>query len=355
MSTPVVQTTNNPVTDIQSDQPQPARPDMALTEIMLSSLNAQALYVAAKLGVADALSDGSKSIQDLARDVEADESSLYRILRALCSIGVFGEKPGRIFHLTPVGHLLRSDVSGSLRDVAIFMGEDWHWNVWGQTLHSVKTGQEAWSRVHGQPVFPYFESNPAAASVFDNAMSAFSTLACTAVVDAYDFSSLNVIVDIAGGQGRLLTTILNATPELRGVLFDLSHVIERARQNPSLANQPRCDLKSGDFFKSVPAGADGYILKHIIHDWKDEEAVKILTNIRNAMTTYGRVLLVEAVVSESNEPDFAKTLDIEMLVSPGGKERTALEYAALFRQAGLKLSRIIPTKSPYSIIEAVKA
>ena len=355
MSTAVFQRTDGPVPDIPLDEPQLPRPDIALTQIMLGSLNAQALYVAAKLGVADALSGGSKSIEQLAKDVEADESSLYRILRALCSIGVFGEQSGRVFHLTAVGHLLRSDVPGSLRDVTIFMGEDWHWNVWGQTLHSVKTGSEAWSRVHGQTVFPYFESNPEAAKIFDDAMSSFSTLASKAVVDAYDFSSLNVLVDVAGGQGRLLTTILNATPDLRGVLFDLSHVIERARQNADLANQPRCELKSGDFFRSVPAGADGYILKHIIHDWKDEESVKILTNIRKAMTTYGRVLLVEAVVSESNEPDFAKTLDIEMLVSPGGKERTALEYAALFRQAGLKLSRIIPTRSPYSIIEAVKA
>ena len=355
MSTAVLERTN-PVTDVEPDQPQPsARPDMALTQIILGSLNAQAIYVAAKLGVADCLADGAKSIVQLAKHVDADESSLYRVLRALCSIGVFGEQSGRVFHLTPIGHLLRSDVPGSLRDVAIFMGEDWHWNVWGQTLYSVKTGQEAWTLVHGQTVFPYFERNPEAARIFDNAMSSFSSLASKAVVAAYDFSSLNVLVDVAGGHGRLLTTILDGTRGLRGVLFDLPHVIERAKQNPDLANRRRCELKSGNFFESVPAGADGYILKHIIHDWKDEEAIKILTNVRKGMTTYGRVLLVEAVVSESNEPDFAKTLDIEMLVSPGGKERTALEYAGLFRQAGLKLSRIIPTKSPYSIIEAVKA
>jgi len=205
-------------------------------------------------------------------------------------------------------------------------------------------------------VFPYFETNSKAAEIFDRAMSSFSTLARKAVANAYDFSSLNVLVDIAGGHGKLLTGILEATPDLRGVLFDLPQVIGRAKESEEVKKlSARLDLKEGDFFESVPAGADGYILKHIIHDWKDVEAIKILTNIRKAMGTYGRVLLIEAVVSEGNEPDFAKILDIEMLVSPGGKERTATEYAELFRQSGLKLSRVIPTRSPYSIIEAVKA
>jgi hypothetical protein len=288
--------------------------------------------------------------------VGAHESSLYRVLRALASIGIFAEEQQRTFRLTPTAELLRSDVEGSLRDVAIFMGEDWHWSVWGQTLFSVKTGEAAWSRVHGKTVFPYFETNSKAAEIFDRAMSSFSTLARKAVANAYDFSSLNVLVDIAGGHGKLLTGILEATPDLRGVLFDLPHVIGRAKESEEIKKlSARLDLKEGDFFASVPAGADGYILKHIIHDWKDAEAIKILTNIRKAMGTYGRVLLIEAVVGEGNEPDFAKTLDIEMLVAPGGKERTASEYAELFRQSGLKLSRVIPTRSPYSVIEAVKA
>jgi hypothetical protein len=288
--------------------------------------------------------------------VGAEPSALYRVLRALASFGVFAEDSDRAFRLTPTAELLRSDAEGSLRDVAIFMGEDWHWSVWGHTLRSVQTGEESWSRVHGRTVFPYFEDNPGPAKVFDDAMSSFSNLARKAVVDAYDFSSLNLLVDVAGGHGKLLTGILEATPALRGVLFDLPHVIERAKENPEIKRYgSRCDLKTGNFFETVPAGADGYIMKHIIHDWKDEEAIKILKNITDAMTTYGRVLLIEAVVSEGNEPDLAKILDIEMLVAPGGKERTAKEYADLFRQAGLKLSRIIPTKSPYSVIEAVKA
>ena len=343
-------------TKTEENQPAGPGPDIALTQTILASLNAQAVYVAAKLGVADALATGPKSIDQLSREVGAHESSLYRVLRSLASIGIFAEEQQRTFRLTPTAELLRSDVEGSLRDVAIFMGEDWHWSVWGQTLFSVKTGEAAWSRVHGKTVFPYFETNSKAAEIFDRAMSSFSTLARTAVANAYDFSSLNVLVDIAGGHGKLLTGILEATPDLRGVLFDLPHVIGRAKESEEIKKlSKRLDLKEGDFFASVPAGADGYILKHIIHDWKDTEAIKILTNIRKAMGTYGRVLLIEAVVGEGNEPDFAKILDIEMLVAPGGKERTATEYAELFRQSGLKLSRVIPTRSPYSVIEAVKA
>ena len=343
-------------TDNEKTQPAGPGPDIALTQTILGSLNAQAVYVAAKLGVADALAAGSKSIDQLAKQVGANESALYRVLRALASIGVFAEEPPRTFRLTPTAELLRSDVEGSLRDVAIFMGEDWHWSVWGQTLYSVRTGEAAWSRVHGKKVFPYFETNPQAAEIFDRAMSSFSTLARNAVVNGYDFSSLHTLVDIAGGHGKLLTGILEATPELRGVLFDVPHVITRAKESEEIKKVgSRLDLKSGNFFESIPAGADGYILKHIIHDWNDEDAIKILTNIRKAMGTYGRVLLIEAVVGDMNQPDFAKILDIEMLVSPGGKERTANEYADLFRQAGLKLSRVIPTRSPYSIIEAVQA
>ncbi|HSE32048.1 MAG TPA: methyltransferase [Pyrinomonadaceae bacterium] len=358
MSTAVMKPEQNTIESTpQSSQPARPGPDLLLTQTILGSLNAQAVYVAAKLGVADSLATGPKSVDQLAKEVGADESALYRVLRALASIGVFAEDGDRTFRLTPTAELLRSDVAGSLRDVAIFMGEDWHWSVWGQTLYSVKTGEAAWNRVHGKTVFPYFETNAEAAEIFDRAMSSFSTLAIQAVVNAYDFSSLNVLVDVAGGQGRLLTGILAAAPDLRGVLFDLPHVITRAKESRELQKiiGSRIDLKAGDFFQSVPVGADGYILKHIIHDWKDDEAIRILTNIRKAISTYGRVLLIEAVVSEGNEPDFAKILDIEMLVSPGGKERTATEYANLFRQSGLKLSRIIPTRSPYSVIEAVKA
>jgi len=236
------------------------------------------------------------------------------------------------------------------------MGEDWHWRVWGRTLYSVRTGQAAWAEVHGDEVFPYFASNPEAARIFDRAMTSLSNLAIKAVVDAYDFSEIETLVDVAGGHGRLLTSILEANPSVKGVLFDQPHVLDGARDSEQIKKTgARCELIGGDFFASVPAGADAYIMKHIIHDWDDERALRILTNIRNVMKDEGRVMLVESVITEMNKPDLGKLMDIEMLVSPGGKERTAEEYKVLFARAGLRLTRIVPTQSPYSVIEAVKA
>ena len=320
-----------------------------LTQIMLGSLASQALYVAAKLGVADHLVDGPKHVDELAKATETDAPSLYRVLRALASLGIFTEQGDRVFAMTQAAEPLRSNVPHSLRDVAIFWGEDWHWEVWGKILHSVRTGKSAWAQMHGDDVFEYFERNPEAGAIFNRAMSSFSGLATNAVVEAYDFTGVETLIDIAGGHGRLLSGVLEAYPSMRGVLFDLPHVLEGA------SRVGRCEYVSGDFFVSVPSGGDAYIMKHIIHDWDDERAVKILRNIKNAMKPNARVLLVEAVIANGNNQDFGKLLDLEMLVSPGGKERTAAEYEELFSRAGLRLTRIVPTKSPYSVIEAVAA
>ena len=333
-----------------------APPEAVLTQMITGSLGSQAVYVAAQLGIADLLVDGPRNVDDLAKAANADAPSLYRVLRALASFGVFKEHADRVFGLTPTGELLRSDSPRSLRDLAIFMGEDWHWRVWGRTLYSVRTGKAAWDQVHGQEVFPYFANNPEAAKIFDRAMTSLSNLAIKAVVEGYDFSDIETLVDVAGGHGRLLTAILDEHLTMQGVLFDQPHVIEGAKENEHVkALQPRCELASGDFFESVPVGADGYIMKHIIHDWDDERALQILRNIKSAMRDDGRVMLVEAVITTEGQHDFGKLLDIEMLVSPGGKERTADEYEELFAKAGLKMTRIVPTKSPYSVIEAVKA
>ena len=331
-------------------------PEVALTQIMLGSLASQAVYIVAKLGIADQLATGPKAVEELATATETDADSLYRVLRAAASLGVFAEQDNRTFVMTPAAEPLRSDVPNSLRDVAIFMGEDWHWEVWGKTLYSVRTGKSAWSQIHGEQVFEYFEKNQEAAQIFNRAMSSFSSVATGAVVEAYDFSGIETLIDIAGGHGRLLTGVLEANPSMRGVLFDLSHVIAGARQIiPTTSVSDRVEFATGDFFQSVPSGGDAYMMKHIIHDWDDERALKILQNIRKAMNPGGRVLVVEAVIADGNQGDFGKLLDIEMLVSPGGKERTAGEYEELFSRAGLRLTRIVPTKSPYSVIEAVAA
>lgn len=333
-----------------------APPEAVLTEILLGSLASQSLYVAAKLGIADLLADGPKRVDELARVADADAPSLYRVLRALASLGVFTEQDDRVFALTPAAEALRSDIPNSLRDVAIFWGEDWHWEVWGKILYSVRTGKSAWAQLHGEQVFEYFEKNKAAGEIFNRAMSSFSTVATQAVVEAYDFSDINTLIDIAGGHGRLLAGVLEANPSMRGVLFDLPHVIQGAVETLSKTSaSDRVEFVRGDFFAGVPEGGDAYIMKHIIHDWDDERALTILRNIRTAMKAGGRVLVVEAVIADGNGQDFGKLLDIEMLVSPGGKERTAKEYEELFERAGLRLTRIVPTKSPYSVIEGVPA
>ena len=331
-------------------------PAAFLTQILMGSLASQALYVAAKLGIADLLADGPKPIDQLAKSTNTDAPSLYRVMRALASVGVFTEQDERTFAMTATAEPLRSDAPNSLRDVTIFWGEDWHWQVWGKMIDSVRTGKPAWKQIHGDEVFEYFAKNQEAGEIFNRAMSSFSGIATNAVIDAYDFGGIETIVDIAGGHGRVLTGILQANPKMRGVLFDLPHVIAGAREHVAASSAAeRVELVDGDFFTSVPEGADAYIMKHIIHDWDDERAITILKNIKRSMSLTGRVLLVEAVIAEGNNQDFGKLLDLEMLVAPGGKERTAAEYKELFSQAGLKLTRIVPTKSPYSVIEAVSA
>jgi len=357
MSTAVVEFSSKPRPAVAQSEPpvQPAPPEAVLTQMITGSLGSQAVYVAAQLGIADLLVHGPRNVDDLALAADVDAPSLYRVLRALASFGVFEEYGFRVFGLTPTGELLRSDSPRSLRDLAIFMGEDWHWRVWGRTLYSVRTGKAAWKEVHGQEVFPYFAGNPEAAKIFDRAMTSLSNLAIKAVVEGYDFADIEALVDVAGGHGRLLTAILDEHRSMHGVLFDQAHVLEGAKDNEHVkALSERLKLVSGDFFASVPAGFDGYIMKHIIHDWDDERAVQILRNISKVMRDDGRVMLVEAVITTDGKQDFGKLLDIEMLVSPGGKERTAGEYRELFARSGLKMTRIVPTKSPYSVIEAVK-
>jgi hypothetical protein len=337
-----------------TEKEQVAPPDEALMRMLFAPLGAQALHVAAKLRIADLLIDGPKNVTDLAQKTSSDESSLYRVLRALTSFGVFAEKSNRVFELTPSAELLRSNVKGSLRDIATFMGEDWHWEVWGQMLYSVQTGKPAWAKVHGKEVFPYFSENKQAARIFDDAMSSNTSLAIEALLKAYDFSQFGILVEVAGGHGRLLAAVLAATPRLKGILFDQPYVIDGAGEYLKDSEVvSRIELQSGDFFVSVPRGGDAYLMKHIIHDWDDERALSILRNVKGAMNPGSKLLLVEVVISGENTPDVGKFVDLEMLVSPGGKERTAAEYDELFAQAGFKLTRIIPTESPYSVIEGV--
>jgi O-methyltransferase domain/Dimerisation domain len=343
-------------TEMTNAPAQPLPPDAHLLQLAFAPLAAQALYVAAKLGVADHLTEKPLPIHELAARTKTHERALYRILRSLAGVGIFAETDPKVFALTPYAELLRSEVPHSLRNGVIFMGEEWHGRVWNNMLYSVQTGKPAWGHVHGAEVFDYFAANPEQAEVFNRAMTDNSIGIAPLIAEAYDFSGFATLADIAGGHGYLLAQVLKAFPNVNGILFDMPSVISGAGgllEKEGVA--ARVETVAGDFFASVPRGADAYMMKHIIHDWDDERAIKILSNIAAAMPDDGKVLIIETVVPAGNEPHYSKLLDLEMLASPGGVERTAEEYGELLSAAGLRLTRIIATPSPYSIVEAVKA
>lgn len=330
-------------------------PEAVLGQITMGCFLSQAVYVAAKLGIADLLKDRSLHISELAKQTETHERSLYRVLRSLASVGIFAETDSKVFALTPAAEPLITDRPASMRDMAIFMGEKWHWAVYGEMLYSVQTGKVAWEKVHGMEVFPYFQQNPQEYEIFNRAMTSFSENVAQPIAEAYDTSEAETLIDIAGGHGSLLAAFLKANPNLKGVLFDLPEVVAGASallEKEAVAE--RVEIVSGDFFESIPGGADVYLMKHIIHDWDDRRAVKILSNIAAAMKPNGKVLIVEHVVPAGNAPDASKLMDLEMLVSPGRVERNETEYSEISAAAGLRLNRIVPTRSPLSIVEAVK-
>ncbi|MEJ7616707.1 MAG: methyltransferase [Pyrinomonadaceae bacterium] len=330
-------------------------PEVFITQLAFGALMTQALYVAAKLGLADLLADKPRSTKELAAATNTDDRALYRVLRSLAGVGIFRETEPKVFALTPYAEPLRSAAPNSMRNGVIFMGEEWHWRVWGDMLHSVQTGQPAWGHTHGAEVFDYFTAHPAHGEIFNRAMTDMSMGTSPAIVEAYDFSDTKTLCDVAGGHGYLLAQVLKTHPHMKGMLFDMPPVIAGADallERETIAD--RVEKIAGNFFESIPAGADAYMMKHIIHDWDDERAKLILQNIHAALPVAGKVLIAEVVVPEGNEPHYGKLLDLEMLVSPGGVERTAKEYRELLAAAGFRLTRIIPTASPYSIVEAVK-
>ncbi len=319
----------------------------------------QAVYVAARLGLADLLKDGPRDVDDLARATEVHAPALYRLLRCLSGVGLFSEVALRRFALAPMGVALRSDVPGSVRAQTLNLLAEHHWVPWGDLMHSVRTGEPAFRHVHGRSTFEYFEQHPEAGALFNQAMTGNTAGAGTSIVDAYDFSGVERVVDVAGGHGQMLTTVLQAHPSVRGVLFDMPSVVAGAAPVLEAAGvADRCDVVGGDFFAAVPDDGDAYILRQILHDWYDADAVRILERCRAAMKPSGRVLVVERAVST----DYRRSLpvlhlDMEMLVTVGGIQRTDDEYRALFADAGLGLTRIVPLNDPaqYALYEAVPA
>lgn len=331
-------------------------PAAQLMQMGMGFIVSQGISVAARLYIADHLSDGAKGVEELARLTETDAPSLYRLMRALSSVGVFRKEENGAFANTELSELLRDDHPDSMRAALHMICDQEHWRPHGNLLQSVKTGEIAFDYTFGMPVFPYFERHPQAAEVFDNAMTSFSASISRAVAATYDFSGTETIADIGGGHGLVLSTVLNANPQAKGILFDQPHVVSGAGELLETAGvAERVEVVSGDFFKEIPVEADIYLMKFILHDWNDEQCDAILANLAKSAKSGSKLLLIETIVEENdNQPSASKVMDLNMLVMTGGKERTPSEYAALLEKAGFKLVAIHPTPSPLQIVEAVR-
>lgn len=328
-------------------------PPVALLQMMTGYWVSQAIYVAAKLGIADLLADGPKTCEELAGATGSHSQSLYRVLRALASAGIFTEATGGSFALTPMAELLQSEHPASMRSLAIMYAEE-QYRAWGDLLHSVRTGQRAFDNMFGTDYFTYLAGHPDSDRVFNQAMIGWTNQLVGGVVDVYDFSEFKTVVDVGGGYGTLLAAVLQRYPQLQGVLFEQPHVVEAARhQLESSGVVDRCTLVGGDFFAEVPSGGDAYVLAQILHDWDDERCVEILKQCRRAIRDDGKLLVVELVLPEGQEQFFGKWLDLHMLVLLGARERTAAEYNALFHAAGFDLTKVNAMPAGPSVVEAV--
>ena len=331
-------------------------PGATLGRLIVGFQVSQAIHVAATLGVADLLADGPRTSDELAVATNAHAGSLYRLLRALSSVGVFYEDDGRRFSLTPMGALLRSDVPGSLRGWAMHVGRPYFQEAWGHLEHSVRTGDNAFQHVHGTDVWAYRAERPDESAIFDLAMESLTGAANRALLDAYDFGRFASVVDVGGGNGALLAALLGEFPAMRGVLLDQPHVVANAAAVLERAGvADRCEIVGGSFFDEVPAGGDAYTLKSIIHDYGDDRAVTILRICRRAMAADAALLLIERIVGPPNEDPRAKFSDLNMLVAPAGRERTLQEWDALVTLAGFRLTTATPSTSGLAVIEAAPA
>jgi O-methyltransferase domain/Dimerisation domain len=335
-----------------SDKPSPK----IILDLITGKWKAQAVCVAAELGIADILKDGPRSTQEIAAAANVSDDAVYRLLRALASLGLFSSLPDRRFELTPLGACLRSDVPGSLRGFARFVGHDFTWRPWGQLLYSVQTGKPAFDHVFGMGVFDYLANNPNVAAIGNDAMTALTSTESTAIVAAYDFSGVGTLIDVGGGHGLLLASILKAHPGMRGILFELPHAVEGATEvfrREGIAD--RCVAISGDFFNAVPNDGDAYMMKKVIHDWDDERASIILRNCQRAMRPGAKLLVLDRVIAPGDESDIGKFSDLEMLIlTGGGRERTEAEFRQLYDLIGFDVTRVISTKSVTSVIEGVR-
>ena len=333
-------------------KPNQLPPPAQLMKFIVGKWISKPIYVAAELGIADMLAEGPKSIEELAQTSQSHAPSLYRMMRALASVGIFFETEGKRFELTPMAEYLKT---GAMRSIALLFNSDWSDKAWGYFMDSVKTGVTAFEKAHGMPVSDWLEKNPQAAEVFNEANAIKAGSSHRAIVDVYDFSGINTLTDVGGGLGILMAEILIANPLMEGIVADIPSVIQKAgKMIQARGIEDRCQAVECDFFEKIPAGSDAYLMSNILHDWPDEQCRIILTNCHRAMKTESKLLVVEMVIAPGNEPSVAKLLDLEMLVITGGRERTEAEFNNLFVSSGFKPSRIIPTKESVCVIEVIR-
>jgi len=324
-------------------------PPVRLNQMITGCWVTQTIYVAAELGIADLLKSESLTTTEIAARLGTTGDGLYRILRALASIGIFRENEGGQFEQTELSECLRSDVPGSMRAWARAVGANWCWGMMGDLLNSGRTGQKA-----PLNLWEHFEQNKDDGDIFNQAMTSFSSAEIGPILESYDFAGIGTLMDVAGGYGSLLAEVLEANPEMRSILFDAPSVIENARPHVAATKvADRCELAGGDFFTSVPSGADAIMMKHILHDWSDEDSLRILNSCHTALPAGGKLLVIESVIQPGNDPQPGKMLDIVML-RIGGKERTEAEFRTLLDAAGFDMTRIVATSSPVSVVEGRK-
>ena len=326
---------------------------VVMLDLILAGWMSQAIEAAAELGIADALAAGPLTGGELARRVGADPDAMNRLMRALISRGVFRQRRDGTYALNALADTLRADAPVSMAGAAMFYGSPQHREHWSMLAESVRTGKATIPALRGKGFFDYLTDDAQLAALFNAAMTSISEMAEQTIVAAYDFTPCRMIVDVGGGHGRLLAAILSAAPTARGVLYDLPDVVSAApAQLHKLGVAGRVRIEAGSFFEDIPAGGDTYVLKHIIHDWPDDEAVVILRKLRAACNATATVLLVELVIPEHDRDFIGKWADLEMLQGVNGRERTAAQYRTLLERSGFKMTRVVPTASPFSLVEA---
>jgi hypothetical protein len=342
--------------DDEPAAPQGLPPHMQVIQMGRAFIVSRTIYVAAKLALADQLASGPKSAAELAGPMQVHAPSLHRLMRTLASLGVLTEQAGQRFALTDLGRALKTGAPGSARSTVIYSGSPAPQSGWDNLAYSVETGKSGFEKAQGVPVFDYLAQHPDEASLFSEMMIGLHNQEPPAVAAAYDFSTFKTIADVGGAAGNMLAGILARHAGPRGILFDRPHVVSDA---PALLDakgvSDRVTIEAGDFFKSVPVGADAYVLSHIIHDWSEDRCLTILDHVRKAMSPAGRLLIVEMVLAAGDAPHPGKILDMVMLAQFGGQERTEAEYGVLLGKAGFRMTRVVPTNSAASIVEAVIA